>query len=154
MRISRNQMFMEVAHVAAKRSTCARLNVGAVIVYKGRIVSIGWNGAPSGEPHCHERQCPRVPGLCVTVHAEANAIEFARRQRVPLNECTLYVTHSPCPGCCEAIHQAGLKAVMFGTSYRDTTALTSLIETGIQVFQVLPCGYVIDLERDELLNEG
>jgi dCMP deaminase len=51
-RISLQQMFMNIAFEVSKRSTCARVNVGAIIVKNQRIVSMGWNGAPSGKKHC------------------------------------------------------------------------------------------------------
>lgn len=55
MRITRDEMLMEVAHVVARRGTCSRLQVGAVFAQDGRIVATGYNGAPRGMPHCtHE----------------------------------------------------------------------------------------------------
>lgn len=51
-RINIHQMFMNIAFEVSKRSTCARVQVGAVIVKNQRVVSMGWNGVPSGKTHC------------------------------------------------------------------------------------------------------
>lgn len=54
-RPSREQALIETAYVWSLRSTCSRLQVGAVIHREGRILTLGYNGAPSGLPHCiHE----------------------------------------------------------------------------------------------------
>lgn len=73
MRISREQMFMDIAEIVAKRSACLRNNVGAVIVNKeNNIVAIGYNGVPSGIPHCTSECC--IKGCSLAIHAEDNAI--------------------------------------------------------------------------------
>jgi dCMP deaminase len=76
-----DQYFMEIATVVAKRSTCMRNQVGALFVKNKRILSTGYNGAPSGLDHCDLVGCARENvesgtrhELCRAVHAEQNAI--------------------------------------------------------------------------------
>jgi dCMP deaminase len=54
MRPTRNETLMEVAKTIAKRGTCDRKQVGAVIAKDGRVIAMGYNGAPPGLPHCSE----------------------------------------------------------------------------------------------------
>lgn len=154
MRISRTQMFMEQARTASKRSTCCRLNVGAVVTHENTPVSSGYNGPASGEVHCQGNSCPLTPsgGCSRSLHAEANALDRLSNEHLshPLD---LYVTHSPCPKCCELIKRYPVKRIFFEAEYRDTTALKQLIEHGIQVYRVTPSGYTINLATNEILSE-
>ncbi|TXH19124.1 MAG: cytidine deaminase [Hyphomicrobiaceae bacterium] len=147
MRIPRDQMFMDIAHVVAKRSTCCRLNVGAVITINNRIVSIGYNGAPSGASHCAGNDCVgRTPGLCPTIHAEQNAIEYmpAEYKRAH-NDATLYVTEAPCLACAGTINAClWIKRVVFSRPYRLRDGVDHLIKGGVNVEQVTSAGYIID----------
>ena len=140
MRISRHAMFMEMAHVVAKRSTCLRLNVGAVAVVGKTPVSIGYNGAPPGMPHCTYHTCSPSSPCKQTVHAEVNALERAGVAR----GIDMYVTHSPCPACFDHMWATGrVNRIFFGTPFREIEHLTgSLFE--IDVYRVLPSGIVID----------
>jgi len=113
---------MEIAHVVARRSTCARLQVGAVVEKDGKIISTGYNGAPKSMPHCtdvgclHDHAEDGSPVLsCIrSVHAEVNAL----LQAGPRAEgATLYVTHYPCKRCWPVILNAGVKQVVFHTEY-------------------------------------
>lgn len=130
--------FMEIAAVVAKRSTCLRRQVGAVIVKGKQIVSTGYNGAPAGHAHCLDIGCARegVPSgqrseLCRAAHAEQNAINFAARYGIPLEGATLYTTHYPCSWCAKSIINSGIRAVIFIHDYPDPLAkeVLSLIET-------------------------
>ena len=89
MRISRDQMFMDIAEVIAKRSTCLRNNVGAVIVESHNIVAIGYNGPASGCEHCTISTC-LGKGCSRSIHAEENAIN-----RLNSKGLTLMVSLSP-----------------------------------------------------------
>jgi dCMP deaminase len=142
-RLSRQAMFMRIAHVVSERSTCARLNVGAVITQNNRIVSMGWNGQQPGDDHCTGADCPTLtkPGGCGTIHAENNAIRYMP-ERVLRSE--LYVTDSPCLGCAQIIERSGyIDEVYFGRIYRDHSGLEYLQHHGIKVFQVMPNGVVL-----------
>lgn len=149
-RMSRGEMFMEIAHIVAKRGTCDRAKVGAVISHKGRIISIGYNGSKPGEPHCDDIGHDLVEGHCLrTIHAEVNAINFAEEILANTKEkliVELFVTHLPCKKCCEYIafinqtsSRIKIKSVIYGHIYpRDLTKEESsgrrmiLLEGGVE----------------------
>jgi dCMP deaminase len=151
VRISRQQMFMEMAHVAAKRSTCFRLNVGAIIVYQNRnLVGLGYNGAPSGHPHCQGNSCPGRFGCQETTHAEVNALDQVRNLSGKLD---LYVTDSPCDDCCAAIiKHGGVRRVFFDREYRITTGLSALRRHNVEVFKCTAAGYLVDWDNKEIVT--
>lgn len=125
-RISKDQYYLNIAEEVARRSTCLRRRYGAVIVNHDEIISTGYNGAPRGEPNCIDRQfCKReqmnVPKgeryeLCVSVHAEANAIiSAARRDMIGgtiyitgLETDESYANPAPCIMCRRLIVNAGI----------------------------------------------
>lgn len=149
-RISRPQMYLDIAHIVAKRSTCFRLNVGAVMVKDRNIVSIGYNGAPSGEAHCTGHTCPGWKTGCQrSVHAEDNAL---MRAPYGVKGMDLYITHSPCSKCFDKLWQSQLvDRIFFGTPFRDTDHLHSQL-FDMEVYRVLPSGSVINWETGELIN--
>ena len=103
-RISRDEMFMKIAEVVATRGTCDRAQVGAVLVSHNRVISIGYNGSPPGEPHCDDVGHLMVDGHCVrAIHAEVNCVNFAVMFHTDTAICDLYVTHLPCINCCRFI---------------------------------------------------
>lgn len=123
IRPSRDLTFMDMAYLIARRATCPRLHVGAVIVKDGRVLSMGYNGSPSGEEHCDTVGCDlRGPtGGCVrSIHAEANAIAWAARAGISIDGSTIYCTHSPCLACCRLIQAAGIHSLAYGEWYRET----------------------------------
>lgn len=130
MRPTEDDMLLEVARVVSQRATCSRLSVGAVLAIEGRILSTGYNGAPSGMNHClHTNDKP-----CKTaVHAEANAIAFAAKHGVATYESTLYTTHSPCLTCSHLIINAGIIRVVYWLVYRDSGPLDLLKSAGLGV---------------------
>lgn len=160
-RISRNVMFMQMAHIASMRSTCFRLNVGAIVTMDNRPISVGWNGAESGAPHCMGNECPGiVPGHCGTLHAEANALNGAARIVKPRVKVDLYTTHSPCAECTLLIRNSALyvKRIFFEVPYRNTfhlrmfadeypdpemtPAFKSVRKT--EVYEITPAGYIVE----------
>ncbi len=136
-RISRNQMLMMMAEIAAERSTCNRKKVGAVIAQEGRPIAIGYAGAPAGMPHCIDEGCLLGPdGGCIrTTHAEANAISFAARQGIATENATLLCTLSPCYNCAKIIINAGITFVFYRERYRDESGIELLALAGIPSFQ-------------------
>jgi dCMP deaminase len=123
---------MEIARVVARRSTCLRNNVGAVIVKDKRILSTGYNGAPRNMEHCLDIGCIRerqnIPSgtrheLCRAVHAEQNAIIQSALHGVGIAGATVYCTHQPCILCAKMLINAHIKRVVFETSYPDKEAL-------------------------------
>lgn len=147
MRISREQMFMDIAETVAKRSTCLRNNVGAVIVsVTNNIESIGYNGLSPKQPHCTLSTCCGK-GCSLVIHAEANAIE--RATLFPQITYSLYVTVSPCINCAKKIIEAKhIRKVFYRYPYRDLSGIMELIQNGIEVYKILPSGEIIG-EKEE-----
>lgn len=147
MRKSWNSYFMEIADIVKTRSTCIRRQVGAVIVKDNRIITTGYNGAPSGLTHCIdnggcERERLNVPSgqrheLCRALHAEQNAIIQAAKIGVSTEGATIYITTQPCVICAKMIINAGIKKVVYKASYPDEMAMNMLEESGIEVVSVI-----------------
>jgi dCMP deaminase len=129
-RPSRVATLLEVAHVISSRSTCNRLNVGAVVARDGRILTTGYNGPPSGMDHCdheeHEGPCQ------MAVHAEANAIAFAARYGMSTDFSELFLTHSPCHTCAKLIINAGIVRVFYAIEFREPHGLDLLELAGVE----------------------
>jgi dCMP deaminase len=126
VRISRDEMLIEMLHAVAKRSSCLRLQVGALIVRDGRVISIGYNGAPAGKPHCTPSTCNEESPCTATLHAEANAIAYAARNGIALLDSWLYCTYSPCLSCAKLILSSGITLLAFESLYRDEEPLAFL----------------------------
>ncbi len=118
MRPDWDSYFIEIATVVAKRSTCDRALVGAVIVRDKRILTTGFNGSPTGQPHCDEVGHLLINGHCArTIHAELNAIIQAALHGISLAGATCYVTHFPCLGCAKAMVNAGIARLVYREAY-------------------------------------
>jgi dCMP deaminase len=134
--------FLDIAHFVATRSTCLRRHVGAVLVKEKRILTSGYNGAPSGLTHCLELGCLReelkVPSgerheLCRALHAEQNAIIQAAVHGVAIKGSTLYATNQPCVICSKMIINAGIVRVVYDSGYPDEMSLEFMREAGIEL---------------------
>lgn len=118
-----DDIFMELAQSLAKRSHCIKAQVGAVLTKDTRIISIGYNGPPSGTHNCDEEfpgvGCPRdSKGSCsLALHAEQNAILYAVKNGANLEGTTLYVTLSPCIACARVIYTMKISRVIYLDSY-------------------------------------
>ena len=141
-RPSWDEYFMEIAKLAATRSTCLRREIGAVIVKDKKILSTGYNGAPTGLRHCAEVGCLRdklnIPSgerheLCRAVHAEQNAIVQAASFGVSIRGATLYSTVQPCILCSKLIINARIERVVIAEGYPDELSLEMLAEAEIAV---------------------
>jgi len=141
-RPSWDEYFMDIARLVARRSTCLRRQVGAVMVKDKNILATGYNGTPSGITHCAETGCLRdqlkVPSgerheLCRGLHAEQNAIIQAARHGVNIAGATLYCTNSPCIICTKMLINAGVQQVVYLDGYPDSLSLDMLRESGITV---------------------
>ena len=142
-RPSWDEYFMEMAELTAKRSTCMRRHVGAVIVKDRHAIATGYNGAPSGIMHCEERggclrQQLNVPSgqrheLCMALHAEQNAIIQAAVMGNSVEGGTIYITHQPCAICAKMILNAGIKRIVIKEGYPDELAASILDEAGLKV---------------------
>jgi len=136
--------FMDITFLVAKRSTCLRRTVGALIVKDKRILSTGYNGAPTGIKHCIETGCLReklnVPSgerheLCRGIHAEQNAIIQAAYHGASIKDATLFCTNMPCSICAKMIINAGLKKVYYHSGYADSMSEEMLTEAGIDLIK-------------------
>lgn len=145
-RPSWDQYFMEMAELTAKRSTCMRRSVGAVIVKDNRAIATGYNGAPRGIAHCEDRGgCLRqqlgVPSgqrheICMALHAEQNAIIQAAAMGHSIEGGTIYVTHQPCAICAKMIINSGIKRIVIREGYPDELAASILAEAGLNIEQL------------------
>lgn len=142
MRPSWDEYFMEITELVAKRSTCLRRSVGAILVKERRILTTGYNGAPSQLAHCSEVGCLRdrlgIPSgqrneLCRGIHAEQNAIVQAALYGISIQGATLYVTHQPCVVCAKMLINAGVAEIIIKGDYPDALARELLAEAGIPV---------------------
>jgi dCMP deaminase len=147
---------MEMAHVVAKRSTCPRLNVGALVVFNNRLISIGYNGAPAGKPHCTDVGCDMQHGHCVrTIHAEMNALHHVPQEFRQERGKDLYVTNVPCPLCATMIVRDGtVTRVFYSGAYQDFSSLGTMISEGIEVYRVLLSGYLVNHCTNEVIDAG
>lgn len=133
-RLTWNDYFMNIAHEVAKRSTCERAQVGAVIVRDRRILTTGYNGSPRGLPHCTEVGCLMENGHCIrTLHAEQNAIIQAALHGVSTEGATIYVTHQPCFNCAKTIINAGISEIVYDKEYQDDRSLDFLHQAGVKI---------------------
>ncbi|HMA85463.1 MAG TPA: cytidine/deoxycytidylate deaminase family protein [Desulfosalsimonadaceae bacterium] len=140
-----NDYFMEIAALVAKRSTCLRRAVGAIIVKDKRILATGYNGAPSGIAHCAEVGCLREAmqiasgerhELCRGIHAEQNAIIQAAYHGVPIQGASLYCTNLPCSICTKMLINAGIKKIYYRSGYADQLSRDLLEEAEIEVVKI------------------
>ena len=124
---------MDVAHTYAKLSSATRLQVGCVIVKENRIISIGYNGMPSGWDNCCEEDNKTKPEV---IHAESNAISKLARGNESGEGATMFVTHQPCIDCAKLIYQSGIATVYYKNEYRSTQGLDFLNKSVVQVVKV------------------
>jgi dCMP deaminase len=134
--------FMDTAERFARLSSAKRLQVGAVVVKDNRIISIGYNGMPSGWTNeCEEIVEVHEDGGVVTktkdevIHAEANAILKLARDGETGNGASLFCTHAPCVHCAKLIYGAGISSVYYRSSYRDEIGIDFLMKCNIEVIK-------------------
>ncbi len=142
MRPSWDEIFMEQARLMARRSTCLRRKVGAVLVRDNRAVASGYNGPPSSLPHCAElggclREKLGVPSgqrqeICRALHAEQNVILQLAITGLSGVGTTLYVTHFPCFTCAKLLIQLGVRKIIYAEGYPDEFSADVLNEAGVE----------------------
>ncbi len=140
-----DKRFMELTRLVGSWSSCFQpgRHVGAIIVRDKRVMTTGYNGAPSGIRNCVERgECLRrklnIPSgtkqeICYAVHAEQNAIIQAAKYGINVNGATLYCTHQPCVICAKMIINAGISRVVYAEGYPDAFSLQLFREAGTQI---------------------
>jgi dCMP deaminase len=129
---------MRAAHLYADLSTARRLKVGALIVKDDRIISIGYNGMPSGwDNNCElELDDGTIKTKPEVLHAETNAIAKLARSTESGLDADLFVTHSPCLDCAKLIYQSGIRRVYYANAYRDDSGISFLKASGITVEKI------------------
>jgi len=141
-RPSWDEYFMDITCLVAKRATCLRRAVGAVVIKDRRLLSTGYNGAPSGLDHCFEVGCLRVKlnvpsgerhELCRALHAEQNALIQASLHGISVKGATLYTTTQPCVICAKMLINAGIKEIVMSSGYPDKMAMDFLKQAKIKV---------------------
>ncbi|MDR1422086.1 MAG: cytidine/deoxycytidylate deaminase family protein [Coriobacteriales bacterium] len=139
-RPSWDQYFMSIAYEVARRTTCTRRAVGAVLVKDRRILATGYNGVPAGIEHCLTRGCLReelgIPSgqsqeLCRGLHAEQNAIIQAAKHGIVVNGSTCYCTTQPCIICAKILINAGIVEIVYEQPYPDQLTAGMLAEAGV-----------------------
>ncbi len=138
---------MAITNMVAKRSTCLRREVGAILVKDKRILATGYNGAPAGLRHCQEVGCLRekasIPSgerheLCRGLHAEQNVIIQAAYHGIPISGSTLYCTNKPCVICTKMIINAGISKIYYDEGYDDPLSDQMFDEAGIEAVRLRP----------------
>jgi dCMP deaminase len=136
---------MAITKMVAKRTTCLRRGVGAVLVKDKRILATGYNGAPAGLKHCEEVGCLRenesIPSgtrheLCRGLHAEQNVIVQAAYYGIAIGGATIYCTNKPCVICSKMIINAGIKKVYYDEGYDDSLADQMMVEAGLEIVRL------------------
>ena len=119
-----HRYFLDIAKAVSTRATCNRAHVGAVIVKDKTILSTGYNGSPSGCPHCDDdghmmRTIGDKQSCVATVHAEANAIAQAAKKGIATEMSTIYCTHNPCFECTKLLINAGIREIIYENYYES-----------------------------------
>ena len=134
--------YMDVAQRFSELSSAKRLQVGAIVVKDDRIISIGYNGMPSGWDNNCEDYIQLSDDTITTktkpevIHAEANAIAKLARGNESGDGSTMFLTHAPCIDCAKQMYTAGVKKIYYRNSYRDTLGVDFLTKCDIIVEQV------------------
>lgn len=141
-RPSWDEYFLKIAKLVSERSTCLRRSVGAILVKDKKILATGYNGAPTGIPHCDKTGCLReklhVPSgerheLCRGLHSEHNALLQAALHGVSVKDAVLYATTQPCIICAKMLINAGIKEIVVMGKYPDKMAAEFLKKAGIKI---------------------
>lgn len=106
-----DQYFLDMCDQVAQRSKDPSTQVGAVITRDRHVLSVGYNGFPTGVAETTERWT-RPLKYDFVCHAEANAITTAARYGHGLDGATLYASLMPCAACAKLLAQAGIRRVV------------------------------------------
>jgi dCMP deaminase len=132
MRQNKFENYMEQATVAAKRSHDAETQVGSVLVKNstGAVVATGFNGFARG---VNDEKLPNVrpDKYEYIIHAEENLVANCARHGISMDDCTIYVTLTPCKKCMRLLWNCGITRVIAASKYRDFTELASMMDLKI-----------------------
>jgi dCMP deaminase len=134
--------FMDVAERTSKLSYALRLKVGAIIVKDDRIISIGYNGMPSGwDNNCEfeyknpQTQITELVTRKEVLHAESNCLAKLAKSNESGMGATLFITHAPCIDCAKLIYQSGINSIYYRNAYRSDDGINFLNKSGVNVTQ-------------------
>ena len=133
---------MKVAETYASLSSARRLQVGAIVVKDNRVISIGYNGMPSGWDNNCENELHQPVGRVNLVtkpevlHAETNAIAKLARSNESGLGAAMFITHAPCLDCAKLIYQSGISKVYYRNTYRESFGIEFLEKSNIDVEQI------------------
>jgi dCMP deaminase len=153
--------YMKTAETFAECSTAIRLHVGAIVVKDDRIISIGYNGMPSGwDNNCEDTVFVLDEEVIGTdmlslgytqtdngnwiklktkpevLHAETNAIAKLAKSNESGLGATMFITHSPCMDCAKLVYQSGINTVYYRNSYRNEDGIQFLEKAGVKIEKV------------------
>ncbi|MBI3033931.1 dCMP deaminase family protein [Candidatus Woesearchaeota archaeon] len=143
-KLSWTEYFIEVARLVAKKSSCIKRQVGAVIVKDNMIISSGYNGTPRGVKNCNQGGCGRCnnPAIqsganyheCLCVHAEENAIVQAAYQGIVTKGSVLFTSLCPCLYCAKSAVNAGIIKVFYNEAFAmDEATIRLFNEAGVDI---------------------
>ena len=122
---------MEIAETVSKMSYAKRLQVGAIVVKDNRIISIGYNGTPSGwDNNCEDENNKTKPEV---IHAEANSIMKLASSNESGKGSVMFLTHAPCIDCAKLIYGSGIAQVFYKNEYRDQSGVEFLKKCNVIV---------------------
>ena len=128
------EAYMDTAIRFSKCSAAKRLKVGCIAVKDNKIISIGYNGTPSGwSNECEDKNGETKPEV---LHAEANCIAKLAKSFMSGEDSIMFVTHAPCIHCAKMIYSAGVKKVFYKTLYRDNSGIEFLKKCSVSVIQI------------------
>jgi len=141
MKLKFKLLYMTIAETVATMSHAKRLQVGAIVVKDDRVISMGYNGMPSGwENTCEDvietsggQELKTKPEV---LHAESNAIANLAKRNDSGNGADIFITHAPCIECAKLIYQSGISRVWYGAGYRSDAGINFLKTSGITVEQI------------------
>ena len=134
--------YMKTAETFAECSTAIRLHVGAIVVKDDRIISIGYNGMPSGwDNDCEDIKINNdgqyeLKTKPEVLHAETNAIAKLAKSNESGLGATMFITHAPCLDCAKLVYQSGINTVYYRNSYRDENGIQFLEKAGVKIEKV------------------
>ena len=140
---AKDRIFLKVADTISEMSTCCSFQVGCVIVNDNRIISMGYNGVPSGAIHCDTifrddkntmkpeefRKIHHAWSNNNEIHAEMNAILYAAKKGIAIDRSTIYCTLMPCNHCLKAICNSGIDKIFYSDIYDKTYFNYEIVDT-------------------------
>jgi len=121
---------MKFAEETAKVSSATKLQVGSIIVKNNRVISIGYNGTPTGwDNTCEDSDGNTKPEV---MHAEENAILKLAKDGESGDGSWMFLTHAPCIHCARMIHGVGINTIVYGKEYKNTEGLEFLEKSNIK----------------------